>query len=225
MFSVPRLTLAGLAVMSVALLGTSGCGDLDEASAAPLTRESLITETADQLAAGAALSYTAKYQVAGGETATVSRAQNPVRASYVYPGGRLITTTTVTIRCAGSSCTSTTADPAAGAALAAAPLISPEAVQGMLATAALDPAVQTDQHDTTITGRHATCLTLRQVHGTPTPSFDLCVTNEGILASFAATIDGERVDQALTAYSETVPPDAFLVPPGATLVDKSATTK
>jgi hypothetical protein len=217
--SVLRLTLAGLAVAGAMLLGTSGCGDLDEASAAPLTRENLVSETADQLAAGAGLTYTAKYQVAGGETATVSRAQKPARAAYVYPGGRLITTTTVTIRCAGRSCTSVAADPAAAAALDQAPLISPEAVQAMLASAALDPAVETEQHDTTITGRHATCL---KVLGGTARSFDVCVTNEGVLASFTATIDGKRIDQALTSYSETVPPTAFLVPTGASLVDKSA---
>ncbi|MCO8277122.1 hypothetical protein M1L60_41765 [Actinoplanes sp. TRM 88003] len=217
--SVSRLTLAGLAVAGAVLLGTSGCGDLDEASAAPLTRENLITETADQLAAGSALTYSAKYQVAGGETATVSRAQRPGRAAYVYPGGRLITTTTVTIRCEGNSCTSATVDPAAAAGLDEAPLVSPEAAQAMLATAALDPAVETEQHDTTITGRHATCL---KVLSSPARTFDVCVTNEGILASFTATIDGQRIDQALTSYSETVPPDAFLVPTGAELIDKSA---
>ncbi|WP_250028462.1 hypothetical protein [Paractinoplanes maris] len=219
---VTRLTLAGLAVACSALLGTAGCGDLDEASAAPLTSESLITETADQLAAGSALTYSAKYQVAGGETATVSRAQRPARAAYVYPGGRLITTNTVTIRCTGSSCTSDRTDATAAASLDQAPLVSPEAARAMLAAAALDPAVQTEQHDTTIAGRHATCLTLDQVHGTPARQFDLCVTNEGVLASFAATIDGERIDQALTTYADEIPPNAFVVPTGTKLTDKSA---
>ncbi|WP_250001137.1 hypothetical protein [Actinoplanes sp. M2I2] len=219
---VTRLTLAALAVASAALLGTAGCGDLEEASAAPLAGDNLITETADQLAAGSTLTYTAKYQVTGGETATVSRAQRPARAAYVYPGGRLITTNTVTIRCAGSTCTSDRTDPAAAASLAQAPLVSPEAVQEMLATAALDPVVETEQHDTTIAGRHATCLTLSQVNGTPAPSFDLCVTNEGVLASFTATVDGERIEQALTAYADDLPPDAFVLPTGTELVDRTA---
>lgn len=219
--TVTRLTLTGLAVVGAALLGTAGCGGLDEASAAPMTGESLITETAEQLAAGSTLTYTAKYRVAGGDTATVSRDQAPARTAYVYPGGRLISTTTVTIRCSGSSCTSTKADPAAAATLDRTPLVSPEAVQAMLAAAARDPLVETKQHDTTITGRHATCLTLREVDGTPTRTFDLCVTNEGVLASFAATVDGEPVEQALTSYEEAVPVDAFVVPPGARLIDKS----
>ncbi|MBU2668801.1 hypothetical protein KOI35_35350 [Actinoplanes bogorensis] len=222
MLTVTRLTTAGLAAACVALLGLSGCGDIDEASASPLSRDDLITETADQLAAGANLTYSAKYQVAGGETATVNRAQRPLRSSYVYPGGRLIVTTTVTVKCTGSTvCDSRAADPAAAATLNDGPLISPEAAQAMLATAALDPIVDTKSHDTTIAGRHATCLLLDGVDGTPAKKFDLCVTNEGVLASFTATIDGVRIDQALTAYAEELPSDAFLVPPGAKLVDKS----
>ncbi|MGK5680923.1 hypothetical protein [Actinoplanes sp. URMC 104] len=221
MFPVARRTLAGLAAGSLLLLGAAGCGDLDEASAAPLTRDDLITEAADQLATGSGLTYTAKYQVTGGETATVARAQRPARASYVYPGGRLITTDTVTIRCAGATCTSKAADPAAPASLDGAPLVSPEAAQAMLTAAALDPHVETTQHDTTIAGRHATCLSLSDVDDTPAHAFDLCVTSEGVLASFTATIDGERMDQALTAYTDTTTPDAFLVPPHAKLIDKS----
>ena len=221
--TVTRLTIAGLAAACVALLGTSGCGDIDEASASPLSRDDLITETANQLAAGSNLTYSAKYQVAGGESATVNRAQKPLRSSYAYPGGRLIVTTTVTVKCAGgtSPCESRAADPAAAATLDRGPLISPEAAQAMLATAALDPIVTTVSHDTTIAGRHATCLALDGVDGTTTRKFDLCVTNEGVLASFSATIDGVRIDQALTAYAEELPADAFLVPPGAKLIDKS----
>ncbi|TDO38650.1 hypothetical protein C8E87_2311 [Paractinoplanes brasiliensis] len=218
---VSRLTAAGLTAACLALLGTAGCGEVGEASAAPLSRDSLITETAGQLATGSGLTYSAKYQVTGGEIATVHRAQQPFRASYVYPGGRLIATSTVTVRCAGSTCESTAADPAAAASLDTGPLISAEAVQAMLATAALDPVVETAQHDTTIAGRHATCLSLSGVDGAAADAFDLCVTNEGALASFTATIAGKRIDQALTAYREDVPDDAFQVPPTARLIDKS----
>ncbi len=218
--SVTRRVLAGL--VAVALLGVgTGCGDLDEASAAPLTKDDLVSEIAGQLAAGSTQSWTAKYQIAGGETATVIRAQRPSRAAYVFPGGRLITTTTVTIKCTGSTCTSTPAEAAAAAELDQAPLISPEAVQAMLAAAALDPSIVTTPHDTTIAGRHATCLTLQDVDGTPTRSFDLCVTSEGALASFTATIDGKPIDQALTSYVGETEPDAFDVPQGAKLIDGS----
>ncbi|MBM2623510.1 hypothetical protein JIG36_49255 [Actinoplanes sp. LDG1-06] len=219
--TVTRLTAAAVSAVCLALFGAAGCGETGEASAAPLSRDDLITETATQLAAGAALAYSAKYQIAGGDTAMVNRAQRPLRAEWVYPGGRLIVTSTVTITCRQSKCESTAADPAAAATLDEGPLVSAEAVQAMLATAALDPTVETAQHDTTIAGRHATCLTLSGVDGTPARSFDLCVTNEGVLASFTATVDGTRIDQALTSYREDLPDDAFLIPPGAELIDKS----
>ena len=206
--------LAGLAVAMLA--GTAGCTGLAEANAAGPTRDDLITEMAGQLGAGSALSYTATYQLAGGDTATITRAQRPSRAAYVYPGGRLIVTPTATIRCTGAeaapTCTEDDPDPAAPAGLAGSPLVTPEAAQAMLTAAALDGEVATDQHDTTIAGRHATCLSLQRVAGTPASAFDLCVTNEGALASFTATIEGKRTDLALTAYTEKPAVDAFLLP-------------
>src|SRR5690349_8833614 len=47
------------------------------------------------------LTYTATYQLTGGETATVTQAQKPTRTAYVYPSGRLIQTLTGTVRCTG----------------------------------------------------------------------------------------------------------------------------
>ena len=217
-----RLSGAGLALALLA--GAAGCNGLDEASAAGLTRDDLITEMADQLAAGSALSYTATYQLTGGDTATVTRAQRPARAAYVYPGGRLIVTPTATFRCTGDearpTCAEDAPDPAAPAALDGDPLVTPEAARTMLDAAALDGDVQTQPHDTTIAGRHATCLSLAGVAGTPASAFDLCVTNEGALASFAATIAGKRTDVVLTAYDDETPPDAFLLPARAEVTGK-----
>jgi hypothetical protein len=222
--TAPRRTLAGFLAGVAALLGLAGCGRLDEASAADLTRDDLVSALAAQLAGGSALSYTATYQVTGGDTATITRAQRPARTAYVYPGGRLIVTTTATIRCEGNdkapTCTQTAPDPAAATNLPRGSLITPEAVLEMLNTAALDRAATATQHDTTIAGRHATCLGLRDVAGTEVPQFDVCITNEGALASFTATIDGRRTDLALTAYSDQVTGEAFTLPPTAKVTDK-----
>jgi hypothetical protein len=221
---VTRLTAARLLTAGVLLLGTSACTGLDEASAAGPTRDDLISETAAQLAAGGELTYTAIYHLAGGDTATITRAQKPARAAYVYPGGRLIVTPSATIRCKGSesapTCTETPADPAAPAALTDT-LVTPEAAQAMLTAAALDDEVVSEQHDTTIAGRHATCLDLKDVSGTPASDFDLCVTNEGALASFTATIRGKRTDLALTSLTEETEPDAFTLPSKAKVTSTS----
>jgi len=216
--SAPRLTFAAVAAAAAALLGATGCSGLDEASAASITRDDLISELATQLAAVSGLTYTATYQLAGGETATITQAQKPTRTAYVFPGGRVITTVTATVRCTADTCTQTRPAPSADPGVTA--MITPRSVLAMLNTAALDEDAIVAQHDTTIAGRHATCLSLSNVEGTPARKFDTCVTNQGALGSFAATIDGKPADVALTTYSDDADADAFLVPTSAKLIDK-----
>jgi hypothetical protein len=217
--SVPRLTLAAAAV----LFSVTACTDLDEASASSLTQDDLVSELSAQLSTGSTLTYGATYQLVGGATATVNRAQRPARTSYEYPGGRLIVTTTSTVRCTAEDCTQSDPSPTAAAELTE--LITPEAVVGMLNTAALDPDVTADQHDTTIAGRHATCLDLNNVDGTRARQFGVCVTNEGALGSFTATIGGTLVDLALTSYTDQADPAAFNPPKSARLTDKRSLTR
>jgi hypothetical protein len=220
----PRLALTGLSFATAVLLGSAGCSGLDEASAAGLPRDDLVSEIAGQLARVTGLTYTAKYHLNGGTTATVTQAQKPSRTAYVFPGGRLIETPTGTIRCEGDtrapSCTETDPAPATAAPLTGTALVTPEAALAMLDAAALDQDVTATSHDTTIAGRHANCLRLTQVDGTPASEFALCVTNEGALGSFAATIGGKRIEQALTAYEEEADAATFALPPTAKLTDK-----
>jgi hypothetical protein len=219
--SRPRLTVAGLAAASV-LLGLAGCTDLDEASAASITRDDLVSEMASQLTGAAELTYTATYQLAGGGTARITQAQAPARTAYSYPGGYVIITSTGTIRCTdkNTTCTETTPTPGTDATLPSTTMVTPDAVLSMLNVAALDPDVVSEQHDTTIAGRHATCLNLRQVDGAPAREFRVCVTSEGALGSFAATIKGETADQALTRYTDKADANAFTIPAGMKLIDK-----
>src|SRR5690242_7314334 len=218
------------------LLGTAGCTDLDQASAAGISHDDLLSEMSVQLARVTGLTYTATYQLTGGGTATVTQAQKPTRTAYVYPSGRVIESATGTIRCTGEKstqadktvtaggrspvCTETDLAPATSAPLTGSTLITPEAALAMLNAAALDQQVDATQHDTTIAGRHALCLDLDNVDGTATRRFSLCVTNEGALGSFAATIAGKHYEQALTTYAEKTAPDAFDLPPAAQLTDK-----
>jgi hypothetical protein len=301
--SGPRLTALSATAAAALLLGTAGCTHLDQASAAGITHDDLLSEMSVQLARVTGLTYSATYQLTGGDTATVTQAQKPTRTAYVYPGGRLIETATGTVRCIGDqpgakssgetsgkaagktegatddatggttasvtsgatagktegatsgatagktegvtsgktkgatsgktegatsdktggdalACTETDPAPATTTPLAGSALITPAAALAMLNTAALDEDVDATQHDTTIAGRHAICLDLDNVDGTPTRRFSLCVTIEGALGSFAATIAGTHYEQALTAYSETAAPEAFKLPPMAKLSDK-----
>lgn len=222
MLSVARLTSTGVTAGTL-LLGATACTNLDQASAASITRDDLVSEMAGQLAESSALTYTATYQLAGGDTARITQSQKPTRTAYAFPGGRLIVTSTATIRCKGSEkapiCTETTPSPSVDARQTGA-LITPDAVLAMLNTAALDSNVVAKQHDTTIAGRHATCLDLSQVKSAPASSFAVCVTSEGALGSFTATIDGKQVDVALTAYSDKPDEAAFVLSSAAILTDR-----
>ncbi|WP_433300881.1 hypothetical protein ACQP2F_04505 [Actinoplanes sp. CA-030573] len=210
-------------LLGATLLGATGCTGLDEASAAGIGHDDLVSELSVQLARVTGLTYTATYHLAGGATATVTQAQQPTRTTYVYPGGRLLETATGTIRCAGDArpkCTETDPAPATALPLAGSDLVTAEAALALLNTAALDRDVNATQRDTTIAGRHATCLDLTRVDGTPASEFGLCVTNEGALGSFTATIAGKRLEQALIAYDDKAAPSSFDLPPSAQLSDK-----
>ena len=227
--SAPRSGFAGIAA-ATALLGSAGCTGLEQANAAGIAHEDVVSDLAGQLAAGSGLSYTATYRLAGGDTGTITQAQQPARTAYAYAGGRVIVTATGVVKCAGQDrkavCTET--DPASAESLTPArdvrlggtALVTPAAVLDLLNTAALDQQITALHHDTTIAGRHATCLDLRDVDGVPAGAFGVCVTNEGALASFTATVEGTPVDVALTDYSDRADPGAFDIPPQARLVDK-----
>lgn len=226
MSSRPRLTPAIAA--TTLLLGVAGCTRLDEANAAGIPHDDLVSATAAQLARVTGLTYTATYRVTGGDTATVTQGQQPTRTAYVYPGGRLVQTGTGTIRCQGDApapaCTETAPAPATAIPLTGSALVTPEAALALLNAASLDRDLDSVPHDTTIAGRHAACLELSRVDGTPTDEFGLCVTNEGALASFTATIAGHRYEQALTAYAEKADPADLLLPASAKLTDKRSKT-
>jgi hypothetical protein len=216
-----RLLLTGLAA-SATLLVVGACGGIDSASAASIARGDLVSELATQLSASATLSYTATYQLAGGTEARITQVQKPTRVAYSYPGGRLIRTPDATTRCLGTEtalkCTETAPGPADARSTGS--LNTPDTVLAMLNIAAVDPGAVAEQHDTTIAGHHATCLALTGVARTPAPDFTVCVTAEGALGSFAATIGGKQADLALTAYSDKPDVTAFQLPPTAKVSDR-----
>jgi len=206
----------------------AGCDQFDDAASAQgVSRNDLIAELATQLGGSASLTFEATYQLAGGNTGTIAQAQEPARTAYRYPGGQVLLTTAATIRCAKSSCT-LTAPPAEASAppttLLAdgqrAGLVAPATVLNLLKVAALDADLTVEQHDTTIAGRHATCVELGEVDGAQARAFSACITNDGVLGSFTGTLGGRAVDVAMTDYADQVPTDAFDPPRGATMIDR-----
>jgi hypothetical protein len=222
-FRSPGRPLLGL--LTVAVLATAGCSGLDQASAAGVDEQDLVAEVAAQMAGEAKLAYTASYRLTDGEIGRVARTTTPERVAYTYPGGRLIRTPEAVTRCAPTgaevACTATDPgpDPATNALPAGTGLVTPDDVRTMLDAAAIDPDVTVTQRDTTLAGRHASCLRVSGAQQSEAPEFEACVTVEGALARFAGTIDGKPAEVVLTDYAATPRERDFTLPPGATLTD------
>jgi hypothetical protein len=226
---VPFLRRRLAAVVLVLCAATAGCSDLDDPGQG-LTRNDLVADLATQMSAAADLTYEASYQLAGGEKATVAQAQKPARTAYVYPGGMLMVTADATTQCRTArttTCTmtapATAASPAPETVLAVADasgLVTPATVQALLNAAVLDSDVAVQQHDTTIAGRHATCVQLSGVDEAAARDFTTCITNEGVLGSFNGILNRTLVEVAMTHYTEQVEDTVFELPKSAKLVDR-----
>jgi hypothetical protein len=221
---VRATVLAALAALGV--LAAAGCGAIDETRQV-LDRADLVDELASRLDRASELTYTAQYQLPGGETATIAQAQRPVRSAYSYPGGKVVISDTATAECSAALCTLTakplsTSGPPPGvlAAARARGLVHPTFVMGLLTTAALDNDARIEQSDTTIAGQHATCVDVAEVENAVPPAFATCITTDGMLGSFSGEVDGRLVEVSLTGVSDTAAPTAFDLPAGAQVTDR-----
>ncbi|BCJ52209.1 hypothetical protein Asp14428_36840 [Actinoplanes sp. NBRC 14428] len=226
----PRLAAAAL----ILLAATAGCSDPVDGSGAGLSRNDLVADLAAQLAGATDLTYEATYQLTGGATATIAQAQKPARRAYVYPGGQVLVTNDATTECRTTAkpatCTMTAPatptsppPPSVFRGADASGMITPATVLTLLNKAILDPDLEVDQHDTTIAGRHATCVDLTGVDGAAARDFATCITNEGVLGSFTGVLGQGRIEVAMTHYAESVPDDRFRTPKAAKLIDRRRT--
>ncbi|WP_435204822.1 hypothetical protein [Micromonospora sp. bgisy143] len=218
-------TLRMLAVSVIASLTVTGCQTFEDAGSA-MGRSDLVNDLAARLDRALELTYTADYQLPGGQTAAIVQAQDPARSAYTYPGGRLTVTPDAVTRCTAAggrmACT-VVPPPTPGSKPTVAlfteanrqGLVTPPVVVGLLTAAALDPQAVIKQSDTTVAGRHAACVEVERSDG----DFSACVTTEGVLGSFLGSVDGKPMELALRDYSETVEKNAFDPPAGAGVVD------
>ncbi|MDG4763826.1 hypothetical protein O7632_06840 [Solwaraspora sp. WMMD406] len=223
-----RLLTAATAASTLSL--AAGCDTLADAGQS-IQPADLVNDLAARLAGASALTYSAEYQLAGGASASIIQAQDPQRTAYVYPGGKVIVTTEATTECEATDtrpvCTvtdppapSARPDPATLTEVNAGGLITPPVVIALLDATALDPTAVVAQNDTTIAGRHATCVQVSQVRNAAASRFDACVTTEGALGSFTGVVDGQAVEIAISRYRDTVDETAFDLPPGARSIDR-----
>lgn len=190
----------------------SGCSG----STPAIDRTDLVNDLAARLNRAATVDYTARYQLAGGAEATVTQTGNPRRAAYRWDTGALIYTPDAITKCDGTpSVCRMTAAPASTppqpniAELLKHGLITPQKASAMLTAAALDLDTDIHQRDTTLAGQPASCVEVTSTHEERDYEFDVCVTTDGVLGSFAGSVDGTPIELTMTHYSRTVPAEAF----------------
>jgi hypothetical protein len=224
------LVRTGRALLLAALVAAAGTGCV-EVNGQPGGGVKLVSDLANRLDRAGTLTYTAVYRLPQGATATISQAHDPARVAYGYPGGKLVLTPDATVDCrtqnAATTCT-ITAPPVAGAepgaalidGIAVRGLIAPTMVIPLLTAAAMDGDALVTTHDTTLAGQNATCVTIKGVQNARASEFEVCVTMDGVLASFLGRVSGAQVDIHLDGYDGTVAPDAFDATAGAKIVDR-----
>jgi hypothetical protein len=217
-------------LLVAAVAGTTACSGLDQASAAGVADEDLISETADRVAAADGQSWTATYRTSGGEVARVTRAQNPSRIAYTFPSGIVIITPGTVTRCTRAAgkvdCADGDRRDGEEGPPASTGLVAPAAILDMLESAAIDPDLAITPRETTIAGRHASCLKLAGVDQSAAPDFEVCVTVEGTVAAFTGTVAGTPVEMTLTDYRTDIDESDFALPPdrGESRPESSHTT-
>jgi hypothetical protein len=220
-----------IAALAAAALGTvAGCGSISDAQRV-IDRSHLVNELASRLDRAEASTYTADYQLPAGARATIAQAQDPIRTVYAHADGKFTTTPEATMDCrvgAGVPTCTLTEPPSPSAdatttllnTLRDRGLVPPTLVIGLLTAASLSPDTVIKQHDTTLAGEHATCVTVTGVADSPAPAFDACITSTGVLGSFKGDVNGTPMEISLVRYTTSVAEDAFALPAGAQLVDQ-----
>ncbi|OLB78347.1 MAG: hypothetical protein AUI14_13650 [Actinobacteria bacterium 13_2_20CM_2_71_6] len=223
-------TAAALAVFAVSATVLSGCAAVNTTQPGG-GRAQLVSDLAGRLDHSGSLTYTAVYRLPQGATATVVQAQDPGRAAYTYPGGKLSLTPQQTADCRTGAVYTTctlTSPPSPGTDPTAAligeivdrGLISPVMVISLLSAAALDTQALVTTRDTTIAGENATCVKVDGMQNAAASQFEVCVTIDGLLGSFSGPVNGAQIDIVLDRFEPTVAPDAFDLPPGARIDDR-----
>jgi len=219
-----------IAATAITMITASSCGTIGDAQQV-IDRARLVNDLAARLDHASELTYTAEYQLPGGQSATIAQAQKPLRAAYTYPGGKFMITPDATYDCrrqANAMSCKLSPPPSAGtdstigllAGVGDSGVVPPTVVVGLLTAASLDNNAVISQHDTTIAGEHATCVDVSGVDNAPASNFTACITVGGLLGSFSGTVDGVAVEISMTSLRDTVAENAFDVPAGAVIVDQ-----
>ena len=229
-----RVLIAVLAA-TVALTGM-GCGLIGKAHDV-LGAAKILGDFADRLQNGEKLTYTATYNVEGGDPVTLTQA--PPNAAYIGKTGRFIFTSAAmylcdtedgVLTCQKSTPTSDTVD-ASDAGLvtgvAGDAFVSPALALGLITAAVLVPGAKVSESNQTIAGQKSLCATASNLDAAASPGdkeaprdFSVCVTEGGALASFTGhDTSGKKIGMVMTNYSSKADAASFQPPAGAKIVD------
>ncbi|GHJ45999.1 hypothetical protein Cs7R123_33410 [Catellatospora sp. TT07R-123] len=220
-------------LMCASLLLTAGCQVMPDGGA-PMDRSRLIADMTAQVHRANEHGYHAEYLLSGGVRGDISQHVRPTQASYAYPGGRLmaaadgLTSCVTAVRPARCQVRPVPKPGPLGLApyneLVKHGLVSGPVLAELLGTVEVQSQATVEAHDTTVAGQQATCLEVSGLIETNAAGFTVCVTSDGVLASFNGVLDGVEIDQALLRLSPAAPDDVFAVPSGAKVVDHRPST-
>lgn len=227
-----RRSAAALGLICLALVAGTGCTAVSDPQGA-IDQSRLVNDLAVRLNRADSLTYTAEYQLSDGRDASIAQSQNPVRAAYTYPGGKLVVTAEATTacetvdkvaRCTLSTPPSPPTDPTTAllTEMVNRGLVLPTLVADLLSAAALDPDAVVRESDTTIVGEHASCLDISGVTDAKASAFTVCVLSNGVLGRFTGTVQGRDVSVNMVRYTETADPAGFDLPANAQVTDQRA---
>jgi hypothetical protein len=204
----------GLAACSAIAVATA-CNTIAAANSASGNQE-FVQQIASRLKTASSMAYTAVYALGDGGTGTVAQLPATGQAAYTYPTGMLLVTSGKATVCTGTAgrratCGARPTVVATSAELARAGLVRTDSVISLLGTSALDRNAVVSEHDTTIAGTSATCVTVDR-SGDATDEYEACVTADGLLASFNGQIGDTPVDIMMINFRKSVSSDEFELP-------------
>lgn len=212
-----RPVLAGVAAVAACglIAVATGCNTITAANGAA-SNEEFVQEIAARLKTASSMAYTAVYALGGGGTATVAQLPATGQAAYKYPTGMTLVTSgkaTVCTRVADrkATCGGRSSVLATSTDLARGGLIRADSVVTLLSASALNRNSVVSEHDTTIAGTSATCVSVDGGAST-TGGYEACVTADGLLGSFSGEIKGVPVAIMMINFRKSVSSDEFELP-------------
>ncbi|MFI5843423.1 hypothetical protein ACIA8K_27315 [Catenuloplanes sp. NPDC051500] len=185
----PRLPAFAAAIALTGCLTLTGCASADDGRDT-MDAGTRLAELTDRLGRAASQTYTAVYALGTGEMATVVSA--PPRTATISGDDRLLIGPEGVIACEDGTCSR---PPGADDPPGATGIVTPEQVRAMVTAAAHTPGADVALSTESFAGEEALCADVQSMS-----DFTVCVTDNGILASFRG--DGETTLE-LTRLSES----------------------